>query len=283
MKARFFYFSIIIFLFCDFVIYSQKYIPNFKYNIVSIEYPEIFEDTINNKVEEKIIPLGTGFFIGDSPYFRGNVFLVTAKHVIKHVLNVLDGELILRIPYEDSIKYTQLKNVRLIMNLKKLANKDILFCKDSSYDIAIIRMNDLIPYSSDILDLDVKNIHIGKFVVTSMKRDMDTLRVAMPVIFAGYPCGLSGKFQNYLIYRFGIISALIQDDYETLRKGHILINSEALGGDSGSPVFTFPYSEFSTDEIKLIGILSGSYFTGLTVVEPISEVMKLIEEYLQKN
>ena len=78
------------------------------------------------------------------------------------------------------------------------------------------------------------------------------------VFVLGYPLGLAGDEQNYVIVRHGIV-ARIRDWYENAAKS-FLIDSSVFPGNSGGPVLAKPtlytYGEAITDA-KLIGMVSG--------------------------
>ncbi|HMQ70092.1 MAG TPA: serine protease [Ignavibacteria bacterium] len=247
---------------------------NFDNKILTIEAPFVVEDTISKIVSVSNKPIGTAFIVGMSSYFKGKRFLVTARHVINEVIKNYDSELILRLPYDDSV----FKSVRFRSNLNDLKKECLLYPKDTCYDLAIIEFSDLKGELVDKDTIDFEKLKFGAFPISVFKTSLDTLWSGNFITFAGYPKGLSGFYKNYLIFRFGIIAAVISDKFEELCKDHFLINSESTGGDSGSPVFSSNLG--STD--KLIGVLSGSYFTGLSVVEPIEIVIEMIDQYLKE-
>jgi len=272
---------IIIFFFTNIVFlkkctFAQENNSAFDNKIITIEAPHLIEDTNSQKDSVINRPIGTAFILGMSSYFKNKRFLVTAKHVIDEIINTYDSDLILRIPYKDSVN----KSIRFSCDLNSLSPQDILYPKDSCYDLVVIEFSNLSGVLLENTSINMENLDYGAFPISTLKNSSDTLQIGNFILLAGYPRGLSGTFRNYLIYRFGIISTLITDKFEDLCNRHFLINTESSGGDSGSPVFSM--SGFFNSTEKIIGVLSGSYFTGLSVVEPIEVVKEMIDEYLSK-
>lgn len=261
--------------------FSQKFVPHFEYGIISIESTVIEEDSLGNNISERIRPLGTGFLLGHSDYFKGRIFLVTAKHIMKYVMSTLGGNLIIRLPYDDTLKLKNIKSIKFETYISDTDSYKVLYPRDPCYDVAVLDLTEFKLYSIDVPYFNEFGLAINPFVVSNILSNKDTLYPTQPIILGGYPLGLSGVYRNYIIYRYGIISAIITDKYEELCGAHYFINTETIGGDSGSPVFAFPMDGSQSYELKLIGVMKGSYFTGLNVVEPISEVMKIIDDYLQ--
>jgi|WetSurMetagenome_2_1015567.scaffolds.fasta_scaffold114863_2 hypothetical protein len=251
---------------------SEYYLTN---RIISFEYisNSVLDSMGNNIFEYR--PLATGFCIN----YKDRVFLITCKHVINKIIKNHLGMLIIRYPYYDKIN-DDIKTVRLSTVIKNEIYKTIIFSKDTCYDVCVIDYLDILWNSFPLILLDTikTNYQISAIPYSQIINSTETLYELNNIYFMGYPFGLSGKKRNYLIFRSGIISAIIDDDYGDICGRHYLINSESFGGDSGSPVFliTSPHE-------KLIGILSGNYETGLSIVEPIDEVLTIISEYLKKK
>lgn len=286
-----FFFVFLIFLFyfqntfCQIIVEKSKY--NFTNRIVSFEYiTESFLDSLDNDVF-KYKPFATGFFIK----YNNGYFLITCKHVIYTIITNYLGELIIRYPYYDKIN-DEVKTFRFSTNIKDKINNSILFSNDSCYDICVIDYGDILSTSyfyNFLIDTNKTDYQFSFYPQSQIINYNDTIFEMDNVYFSGYPFGLSGNSRNYLIYRTGIIAAIINDIYEspvheTICGKHYLINSESYGGDSGSPVFITSLRTTGTiSDVKLIGILRGAYFTGVSIVEPIDEVIKIISEYQKRK
>lgn len=128
---------------------------------------------------------------------------------------------------------------------------------DPDVDVAVLLI--------DAIGEPLKNVKssfiFGDYVASLEKLRQGKFSEGNEVFVLGYPLGLAGNEQNYVIVRHGIV-ARIQDWYDSSSK-FFLIDSSVFPGNSGGPVFAKPtlhtYGEAIT-HAKLIGMVS-SYLT----------------------
>jgi hypothetical protein len=210
--------------------------------------------------DSKPIPQGTGFFVGvkipqdPTRYF---VYLVTAKHVLRTNDNkAWLPTVFVRLNRKDSGSDTL--RLDLIAEGKE---KNIFTHPDPSVDIAVI------PVLPDETKYDFKIIQDD--LLTS-KEDFKKLNITegSEVFFTGLFVQHIGEQRNYPIVRFGRV-ALITDekiDLGGVRSDVYLMEANAYGGNSGSPVFFYlgidrqPGSVILGEPVlKLAGIVSGHF------------------------
>lgn len=249
--------------------------------VISFEILDLKVDSITKETVEAWEPIGTGFFVGLSDIFKNRMFLVTSKHIINYYFKNNYGDILVRYPYYHETD-KKIYNVRLLLERNEYS-KYLIYPKDTCYDICAIDVTEVKYKVRDFLILSNILTISSAFPISQISSSKDTVQRGDFIYFIGYPFGLSGEYKNFLIERFGVISAVITDDYEDLCGKHYLINSICIGGDSGSPVilhelnYLYGYKNF-----KVIGVLRGNYFTGLIVVEPIEIIMEEIIKYLEK-
>ncbi|MDE0043175.1 MAG: serine protease [Candidatus Poribacteria bacterium] len=124
---------------------------------------------------------------------------------------------------------------------------------DPNVDVAVL----LIDAIGELLK-DVKLSFIyGNYVASLEKLRQGKFSEGNEVFVLGYPMGLAGEEQNYVIVRHGIV-ARIQDWYDSSSKS-FLIDSSVFPGNSGGPVFAKPTLHTYGEAIihaKLIGMVS---------------------------
>lgn len=110
--------------------------------------------------------------------------------------------------------------------------------------------------------IDVKLSFISGSPVTSLEELRESeFGEGNEIFVLGYPLGLAGDEQNYVIVRQGIV-ARIRDWYDSSSK-FFLIDSSIFPGNSGGPVIAKPMIRYSNSRPrfirlpKLIGMVSG--------------------------
>lgn len=212
--------------------------------------------------ENKLAPLGTGFFIGvpvnnSNPNGESFTYFITAKHVLRDSTEKFFNEVYVRLNKKDSS--SEILRLPIVTEGKM---KNIFTHEDQTVDIAVI------PASPN------NQIYDYLFLPSSFltkREDFKKLKISegTDVFFSGMFTPYLGIEKNYPIFRFGRV-ALVSDekipwDKDTYTNLY-LIESSTFGGNSGSPVFFY----FGTDrgdggivigqpQIKLAGIMKG-YF-----------------------
>lgn len=208
---------------------------------------------------DKVVALGTpdkdgniryaasGFLYGQPSGNRGRyyVYLVTNRHVVKGIrspqirFNALAGTApkILPLPPNDSGP-----------------NDHWIFHPDSDVDVAVLLI--------DSLGQALEDVKMAFFTGNAQTERLDSMKSGSvsegdEVYVLGFPLGLAGAEQNYVIVRQGVI-ARIQDCYER-RSKEFLIDSFVFPGNSGGPVILkptmFSYGQTRPDP-KLIGVVA---------------------------
>ncbi len=212
--------------------------------------------------ENKLAPLGTGFFIGvpvsnSNPNGESFIYFITAKHVLKDNTEKFFSEVYVRLNKRDSS--SEILRLPIVTDGKM---KNIFTHDDETVDIAVI------PASPNNQIFDY--LFLPSSFLTK-REDFKDLKISegTDVFFSGMFTPYLGIEKNYPIFRFGRV-ALVSDekipwDKDTFTELY-LIESSTFGGNSGSPVFFY----FGTDrgdggivigqpQIKLAGIMKG-YF-----------------------
>lgn len=126
------------------------------------------------------------------------------------------------------------------------------FHPDPDVDVAVL----LIEAIGEPLDVNLSFLY-GDYLASLEKLKQGKFSEGNEVFVLGYPMGLAGKEQNYVIVRHGIV-ARIRDLYDSNSK-FFLIDSSIFPGNSGGPVFAKPtlytYGE-TIIHAKLIGMVS---------------------------
>lgn len=247
-------------------------------SVISFEVYQEKYDSLNNIIKYHYDEIASGFFIGGCEESKGYKFLITCKHVIDTIYKKFDGRFYLRFPYLDSLY--PIKSYRGGISLNDNNGSFIIYSDNNNYDIAIfvfdsIKFFDFSPYYM----FAESNKKLGVLPFSAISKNPTDIHKGYPIILVGYPFGLQGTYKNYLIYRKGIISAVIDDNIGNIEGLHYLGDINSEGGDSGGAVFLdlSIYGKLP----QLIGIHSGNFFKGLTIIEPISEVIRLINQYLE--
>ena len=178
------------------------------------------------------------------------------------------------------------------------------FHPDSSVDVAVLVIDAI---SGPLTEVRLSFIREDAHAASLEKLRQGKFSEGNEIFVLGYPLGLAGDEQNYVIVRHGII-ARIRDYYENAAK-FFLIDSSVFPGNSGGPVLAKPtlytYGE-TISRAKMIGMVSGylpfediawSHQTGrpkliseensgLATVVPIDAIQKTIsiavDKYMKK-
>lgn len=207
--------------------------------------------------KEKIVPNGTGFFVGisDSTLKKTAIYFVTAKHVLKKKSSFLDT-IYVRLNRRDSIAETR----SLPLHNSGL-NKNIFCHHDKTVDIAVIPvMPD--PKIFDYLTLPP--------IMLSNKKSFKELNIreGSDVFFTGMFTPFLGNKKNFPIVRFGRVALITNEKipWGNEMTNLYLVESSSFGGNSGSPVFFYLGADrgdgainVGSPVLKLAGIMKG-YF-----------------------
>lgn len=208
----------------------------------------------------KLVPNGTGFFIGvkipDKPETFA-VYLVTVKHVLQKPnsdsffpavffrLNRKEGE-------AEMIHFPLIKE-----GLKK----NIFMHEDPSVDLAVVP---LLPNQNKY---DFKFLP-DDFITTKDDFVKLKIREGSEVFFTGLFLSHLGEHKNYPIVRFGKVALVSEEkiDWDGVSTELYLIESMSYGGNSGSPVFFYlgaerePGTLFVGNPVfKLAGVIKGFF------------------------
>jgi len=205
-----------------------------------------------------IVPHGTGFLMYD--YARGDssMILVTNKHIFGS-----HEKLYVRFNLSDSVERNQ--NVARAMEIPLRArgpNSKALWIghPDSCVDVAVIRIKN--PAIVEKLPLALETVGV------STVKKKASLAEGENIVYLGFPFGIGASTRDTPVLRHGIVSLLDGSDC----RGEVLLEAQALPGNSGSPVFqvTVLTPDTKLRDMKppmLIGIMSyhqAEYETCLT-------------------
>jgi len=225
-------------------------------------YPEIKSVVAYVLIEQegKLVPNGTGFFVGvKDPSRPGaySVYLVTARHVLfKPKTKDLLGKVFLRINRKDV--GSDVGAVPLVPSGEK---QNVFVHPDTSVDLAAVPM---------LLDQSKYDFKFLPDEFLTSKKDFDALHIreGSDVFFTGLFTPYPGAQRNYPIVRFGRV-ALITDEkiaWDGQDMDLYLIEAASYGGNSGSPVFFYLGSDREPGSlvlgppiIKLAGIMQGTF------------------------
>lgn len=185
-------------------------------------------------------PIGTGFLVNHP---AGLVALVTAKHVVKEP----DGT-----PHTNLAYRLNLKGHPSLLLPDSYAQEmgSPWFCSET-HDLAL----KFVAFPAEVSDF--------KMIGYDFFLSQDRLRVAAPVVIAGFPLGLRSEDHTDAIIRRGIISLS--------KPGRLLVDAFTFPGNSGGPVFYVPtvkvppsYKPQFINTEMLLGVVSGQ----ISYVEP---------------
>lgn len=223
-------------------------------------------------------PVGTGFLMGVDDLTKSlfTTYLVTAKHVLKDSTNYFQ-KIYVRINRKDSLA------AYIRINLYRDGRKKNIFVNgDSTVDIAVI------PFEPNPNTLDFKRLPTTFIPKNEDFFDLE-ITEGTNIFFTGLFTNYKGKKKNYPIIRFGKV-ALFTDEkinWDGTETNLYLIEANAFGGNSGSPVFFYDFLSGvkgqlgpSPKVLKLAGILKG-HFNDYT--EPVTKDGNIIPLSLYNN
>lgn len=210
--------------------------------------------------EGKLIPNGTGFFVGvkkPSEPTTFSVYLVTAKHVLckPDTTEFLDKAYI-RINKKDGGS-----EVGMIPIKVEGDNRTVFVHTDPSVDIAVI------PFLPDQKRFDFKFLP-DEFITTKEVYNNLKIREGSDIFFTGLFAPYPGAEKNYPVVRFGRVALVTDEKIEW--KGQqmtlYLIEAGSYGGNSGAPVFFYLGSDREPGSLvvgppvlKLAGVMQGTF------------------------
>lgn len=279
MKKRLFLF-VIIFILINLPAISMLIPDDYPDTIVSIEYC----DKLNGQCKS----LATGFLVG---YKAGrkdvsgqnlyHYFLVTNRHVFEG-LDKVD------LKFNHHSLGTKHYPIELIQNGKPIWKTH----PDKNIDAAVLYLN--ISYLKGDQAKYKYFLDDGRYI--AYKNNFTDLGISLgdSVFILGFPLGLIGQNEKFVIVKSGIIARLHELLVKT-DKGYskgFLIDSSIFPGNSGSPVIVKPTIEALSgtkpvDSPYVIGIISAyiPYKTensGLTLVVPMDYVRDITLEYVKE-
>ena len=250
--------------------------------------PSILKETVTfvfkplpQDPEEKVIPNGTGFFVGVEDKLhpgRSYVYLVTAKHVIQEKGNYF--------PFI-AVRLNKKSGGADVMKIPLIGEgaRTVYVHKEPDVDLAVIP---LAP-QSDIYDYKYWGYSWSKVLTEKERIKQENITSGDEVFFIGLLWQLFIDPSMYLkknipIVKFGRVAAETEekipvkeeDDIVKLLDLH-LIEAQAIGGNSGSPVFIHTRGGTTL----LAGILTGHYIdrkenAGIAYVIPAYKLSEIL-------
>ena len=210
--------------------------------------------------DQKLVPNGTGFFVGVKNPTNPDqylVCLVTAKHVLyKTNSNEFMDKVYIRLN-----KRKGGSEIVIVPIKAKGENRTLFTHEDTSVDIAVI------PLLPDQEKFDFK--FLPDEMLTT-KADYENLKIGegSDVFFTGLFTPFTGAEKNYPVVRFGRV-ALVSDEkipWDGKLMDLYLIEAGSYGGNSGSPVFFYLGSDRNPGSLilgapilKLAGVMQGTF------------------------
>ncbi|MBW2063127.1 MAG: trypsin-like peptidase domain-containing protein [Deltaproteobacteria bacterium] len=210
--------------------------------------------------EGKLIPNGTGFFVGVKNPSNPNsfsVYLVTAKHVLyKPKTTDFFDKVFVRLNKKDG--GSQIGSIPIIAEGEQ---RTVFTHSDSSVDIAII------PFLPDQDKFDFKFLPDDMITTKETYKELK-IREGSDVFFTGLFMPYPGAERNYPVVRFGKVALVTEEQIEWQGKlmELYLIEAGSYGGNSGAPVFFYLGSDREPGSIvvgspilKLAGVMQGTF------------------------
>jgi hypothetical protein len=211
-------------------------------------------------VEGKLIPNGTGFFVGVKNPSTPNsfsVYLVTAKHVLyKPKTTDFFDKVFVRLNKKEG--GSQIGSIPLIATGDQ---RNVFMHSDSSVDIAVI------PFLPDQNKFDFKFLPDDMITTKETYKELK-IREGSDVFFTGLFTPYPGAERNYPVVRFGKVALVTEEQIEWQGKlmELYLIEAGSYGGNSGAPVFFYLGSDrepgsivVGTPILKLAGVMQGTF------------------------
>jgi hypothetical protein len=212
----------------------------------------------------KLVPNGTGFFIGvhdDQDSNRHWVYIVTARHVL---CDAITGKLLQKVYLRLDKKAGGTESVEVPI-VPDGPNRTVYFHVDPTVDLAVI------PFLPDQNAIDFKYLP-DELITDTAKFNELKISEGDEVFFTGLFIPHLGQEKNYPIVRFGRVALITSEKVHWQDKGKdtlmelYLLEVSSYGGNSGSPVFFYfgPDREpgqirIGPSQIFLAGIMMG-YF-----------------------
>lgn len=217
---------------------------------------------IMNK-ENKLIPNGTGFFVGvknETNPETFNVYFVTAKHVLQDSGGNYHSEIFLRLNTKDGES-----------KLIKLKTEDLKISEHGDRDVDIALFS-LLPNDATYDFKFIPDSLLANDIVVTQHQ----IAEGDDVFFSGLFTAHLGQKKNQPIIRFGKVALIPDDKIEWKEHGKeakfmdlYLLECQSFGGNSGSPVFfqlnpTRVPGQLSLGgpRIFLAGVMTGSFLNG---------------------
>jgi len=224
----------------------------------NIDHQKIIESAIYLEFRKQgNIEFGTGFVVRDSTESGDFLYLFTAKHVLGKVdsqgkFNLKDSTL--HISFRNDI-YSENLNT-LVINIKSMLDSNLIRFDDEK-DISIMLLGKLVDNDLKFpvaAQPDLRLAPTQKGIATipiNYIANIRDLRLGSDVFITGYPktIGIIKSPQydySKPLLRKGLISGIYN------KKGTIILDIPAYGGNSGGPVFAL---DVISRKMKLIGML----------------------------
>jgi len=231
---------------------------SFAFGQYNIDHQKIIESAIYLEFrKQNSVEFGTGFAIRDSTESGDFLYLVTAKHVLGKVdsrgkFNLKDR--MLHMSFRNDIYQEQINT--LTINAKSMLDSNLIRF-DRNQDIAVILLGKLVDNDLKFplaAQHDLKLAPSQEAIATipiSYIAGIRDLRLGSDVFITGYPktIGIVESPQydySKPLLRKGLISGIYN------KKGTIILDIPAFGGNSGGPVFAL---DAVSRKMKLIGML----------------------------
>ncbi|QRQ05747.1 S1 family peptidase [Staphylococcus carnosus] len=186
---------------------------------------------------------GTGFFY-EFIYSKDTTIpvILTNKHVIEE---------------SSSIRITLSKN-EYFSSENKIVEKEDFLLKDlqnrivnhpnSDIDLCAIIIADMLKkFQDESVKMDIAFLNDKNLPNIN---DLEDLKFAEEVIMIGYPNGISDTFNNFPVFRKGITATHPAINFDGTP--HFLIDMTIVPGSSGSPVFLYNATGYSTKSSEFI-------------------------------
>ena len=217
--------------------------------------------------EGKLIPYGTGFFVGVKKTSEPNIFsvyLVTAKHVLyKPNTSEFIDKVFVRLN-----KKVGGSEIVLIPIKAEDDKRTVFFHSDSTVDIAVI------PFLPNQEKFDFMFLSDDMITTKDAFKDLK-IQEGSDIFFTGLFTPYPGSEKNHPIVRFGRV-ALVTDEkieWQDQRMDLYLIEAGSYGGNSGAPVFFYLGSDrepgnivVGTPILKLAGVMQGTYLDAQEII-----------------
>lgn len=198
-------------------------------------------------------PIATGFLIGfvvdknpDPKLTTYRVFLITNRHVF-------DGKNQVWLRFN---KKNNTGSIRFPVDLIIKGEKKWLAHKDSKVDLAMLTIS-----HQFLNEQNIEWIFYPEDIIAYQK-DFENIGISLGdgVFILGFPMGLSGNQQNYVLVKSGIISRVDKEIIEQTKC--FLIDASIFPGNSGGPILLKPdissiQNTKAVNSVYVLGAVSG--------------------------